>query len=253
MKKFIPFLLLSFLLCNQLYAQSGQNQDTTRLKYLINSNLDLTYGNEAGINFFNKGIFEYNKPKIGTRLKLSYYYEEEDKKVAANEFRADLRLNIFPKNRLYFFPNAGYEHSLLRLHNLRIYGGFGAAYKLVNNKNNKLLPIIKLLYEYTDYMSPLVIEKDTINKRSNLRGALGWTGSHKVFDNHVTIHHEFIYNQSLEALEDYRLRATIGMTIPVYKVLGFEIGGTINYENVVPLDTKHTDIIMFVGLTVTNF
>lgn len=250
------FLLIICFSIHTVHAQpSRQNKkkDTTQLKYLINSNFNMTTGNENNINTYSQGLLSYNRKNIGFHFKINYYYEEDQHEMDANEFTTDLRINILPKHRLYGFVNSGYEHSYLRLHNLRIYNGLGIAYRLLDQNTQHLTPQIGFLYEFTDYMSPLVINSTYYHKRNSFRAKIGWSGAHDLLKNHLHIRHYLMYNQSIQVANDFRIRASAGFEVPLYKILKFELGASINYENIVPINTLNFDFIFYFGLTVANF
>lgn len=255
MRKSTLLIMAILFMAGNLFAQVDtivKPKDSLTVKYLLSSDFTFTTGNVESFNTVNKGQLELERRVIGWKLLAGYRYGLVDSTVNANELTVATFINFFPQNRVYGFINGGFEFSFLRGVQYRGYGGAGAGFRVVKDDVNEFEPYINILYEYTKFQDPIVINGDTTDIRQTARGVIGWTGLHKVFKKRLVITHNAKYQQSLQTLNDFRFDASVTLALPVFKILSVKTGAGFTYENIVIEGRKRGDFVFTFGILLTN-
>jgi len=231
---------------------STKTRDSLVIKYRLASDLNITAGNLNSINSINNGQIDLEQRVVGIRAMAGYRYGILEGDKNAEEFTSALAFNLFPKNRVYGFVNGGVESSFLRAFDFRGFTGAGASFRVLRSENQKFEPFVNLLYEYTDFNSPILVQGDSTEIVQMVRAVLGWTGTHKLFKQKLIITHNSRFQQSLQDPDNFRFEGGVHFLMPVFKILSFRTGMNYTYENVVITGRQKTDFIWTFGVLLTN-
>lgn len=242
--------MLSFT--TSVKANDDAGKDTLRIKYNISSDLNITSGNLNSFVTQNRGTLDLEKRVFGVKTMVMYRYGTLNGVENANEFNSLVTVSLFPRNKFYGFVNGGVESSFLRGFNLRSFGGAGVTWRAINTDKHKLEPFTNLMYEFTRFKTPIVVDGDTTNNLQTLRAVVGWTGTHKLVSGKFIITHGARYQQSLMDLRNFRLESNFSIAIPIIKILSVKTGATYTYENVVVPGRQNADFVWTFGIALSN-
>ncbi len=244
------FFLLSFP--TAVFANDDASKDTLRIKYNLSSDWNISSGNLNSFVTQNRGTLDLEKRVFGVKTMVMYRYGTLNGVENANEFNSLVTLSLFPRNKFYGFVNGGVESSFLRGFNLRSFGGAGVTWRALNSDKHKLEPFTNLMYEFTRFKTPIIVNEDTTNNLNTLRAVVGWTGTHKMISGKFIITHGARFQQSTIDINNFRVESNVSIAIPIIKILSVKTGATYTYENVVLPGRQNSDFVWTFGIALSN-
>ena len=150
-------LLFALFMCSITHAQtilnseSLLNQSSSKIKTQINLSLDWESGNENTFTSFNQILIGTKKNRQLWRLIVGHDYEDDEGKIVANDWSAQLRLNYFVSNNnsIYGFIQTQ-NIKVLQMNHRQLVGG-GYRHSLFNNDSQYVDLAAGLFYEDEKY------------------------------------------------------------------------------------------------------
>ena len=242
------FLLFAFFTCGIAHAQtilnseSLLNQPSSKIKTQINLSLNWESGNENTFTSFNQILIGTKKKRQLWRLIVGHDYEDDEGKIVANDWSAQLRLNYFVSNNnsIYGFIQTQ-NIKVLQMNHRKLVGG-GYRHSLYSNES-----------QYFDISAGLFFEDEEYPKlqfkkfRFNINGFVRLKLYDNLFFNCVT------YLQiNIEDSNDIRLFVEPKINFKKEK-FALSIGAQNRYNSTPYLQNKKNDLLSRIALRINLF
>ena len=249
--------LLLCLLLIPIWAQAQKsNSDSLKLRASLAVTGLWQGGNVETIIFRASSDIRYRPwRKWVFNTKNSYVYQEFGRQKADEDILSLNFLYFNPDRKLYPFILGFASTNFRREIDLRYLLGAGFTYQILNKKDNWLKFSLSSEYEQTDFKQTSFNRTDYDGNRtiSTFRATLWVNGRYKIFKEKAILTHESFIQPSLEASDNFRWRADLGLEFPVWKYLNFKINYLHTYESLVILGQAEEDTFLTFGFTVKNF
>lgn len=184
----------------------------------------------------------------------SYVYQAFGK-VKADEDILSLNFLYFnPDRRIYPLALAFMCTNFRRAIDSRYLVGGGATFQLVRKKDKMLKFSLTCEYEATEF-DQTVYNRSEFNGQSNintLRGTIWINGKYELFKKKMILTHESYFQPSLENSQNYRWRAEVGLSLPVWKYLDFTINFIDTFESIVIQEQVQEDRFLTFGFNLKS-
>ena len=241
-------LLFALFMCSITHAQtilnseSLLNQSSSKIKTQINLSIDWESGNENTFTSFNQILIGTKKNRQLWRLIVGHDYEDDEGKIVANDWSAQLRLNYFVSNNnsIYGFIQTQ-NIKVLQMNHRQLVGG-GYRHSLFNNDSQYVDLAAGLFYEDEKY--PYI---QTHKYRFNINMFLRVKLLEKFYFNCVTY-----YQVNTKDVNDIRFFVEPKINFEQKKV-AFSIGAQNRYNSSPYLQNKKNDLLSRIALTINLF
>lgn len=242
------FLLFAFFTCGIAHAQTILNSEsllnfsTNKLNTQINLSFNWESGNENKFTSFNQILIGTNQGSQLWRLIVGHDYEDDEGKIVANDWSAQLRLNYFVSNNnsIYGFIQTQ-NIKVLQMNHRQLIGG-GYRHSLFKNDRQYIDLAAGLFYEDEEYPD-LQIHKYRFNINMFLHVKL----LEKFYFNCVTY-----FQVNTKDVNDIRFFVEPKINFEQKKV-AFSIGAQNRYNSSPYLQNKKNDLLSRIALTINLF
>ena len=250
--RIIYFLfILPFLLSAQM-----NESDTLKWKGDLSVTGFYQGGNVETFIFRTKSNVTYRPLKKWVfKTKNSYVYQEFGKKKADEDVLSLNFLYFNPQKKVYPLVLGIASSNFRRKIDLRSLFGAGLTYKVLDKEKNWLKLSISSEYEQTrfdktDFNRSAYDDQESIK---TFRGTLWVNGEYHLFKKKLVVNHEFYVQPSLEEDDNYRWQADMGLELPVWDFLSFEVNYRHTFESIVIEGQDEEDSILTFGLTLKSY
>lgn len=185
----------------------------------------------------------------------SYVYQAFNKEKADEDILSLNFLYLNPERKIYPFVLGFVSTNFRREIDLRYLLGAGATIQILNKEDNWLKMSISSEYEQTDFAKTTFnySEYDGGKSINTLRGTIWVNGKYHVLKNKIILNHEFYFQPSLEASNNFRWQSDVGIELPVWKFLNFKINYRHTFESIVIENQKQEDRFLTFGFTLKSY
>lgn len=164
-------------------------------------------------------------------------------------------LYINPEKRFHPIILGFFSTNFRREIEYRYLLGGGFSYRVLKTNKSELKMSLTTEYENTDFKTTDFNENeyDGMSEIDTWRSTLWMNGSYSLFKNKMILTHEMFFQPSLEASNNFRWRADIGLEIPVWKFLNFKINYLRTYESIVVTSQQQEDEFLTFGFTLKSY
>ena len=241
-------LLFALFMCSFTHAQtilnseSLLNQSSSKINTQINLSFDWESGNENTFTSFNQILIGTKNKRQLWRLIVGHDYEDDEGKIIANDWSAQLRLNYFVSNNnsIYGFIQTQ-NIKVLQMNHRRLVGG-GYRHSLFNNDSQYVDLAAGLFYEDEKY--PYI---QTHKFRFNINMFFRVKLLEKFYFNCVTY-----FQVNTKDVNDIRFFVEPKINFEQKKV-AFSIGAQNRYNSSPYLQNKKNDLLSRIALTINLF
>ena len=253
MKKILCVILVLFP-----WALSAQINESDTLKTKADLSLSGFYqdGNVETVIFRAQSELSFNPWRNSIfKTNNSYVYQEFGNQKADEDV---LSLNFWylnPQKKIHPFVLGFVSTNFRRKIDLRYLTGGGFTYQAVQNENQWLKISLSGEYEQTRF-NTVNFNRDEYDGSSSIntiRGTIWISGRYQLLSESIILKHESYYQPSLEARNNYRWRADIGLELPVWEFLSLDLGYLHTFESVVIENQKRQDRFFTLGFTLKSY
>lgn len=238
-----------------LICAQGQQDDSLNLKAALNINGFYQGGNVQTWIFRAASDLRYrpgNKWVYATRN--SFVYQAFGREKADQDFLS-LNFLYFDSDRKIYPQLIGIASTNFRRKiRVRYLTGFGLRYQILDHKNNWLKFSISAEYEWTYFFeTDFALDKyDGLGTIQTPRGTAWLSGRHQILKDRIWFRHESYVQPSLSNWDNYRWRSDIGIELPFWKIVSFNISYIHTFESIVIAEQRRQDQLLTFGLTLRN-
>lgn len=251
----LPFLTLTFACPHFLAAQINES-DTLRLKASLSATGFWQGGNVETLIFRAKAGITF-KPwrKWVVKTQNSYVFQEFGKQKADEDILSLNFLYFNPEQRVYPLLLGFVSTNFRRQIDVRSLLGAGVTFQILNKKKNWLKLSLTSEYEQTDFRNEdfNISEYDGTEDINTVRGTIWVNGKYHLFASKMIISHESYYQPSLQASNNYRWQADVGLEFPIWKYFNFKINYLHTFESIVIEGQKQEDQFLTFGFTLKSY
>jgi hypothetical protein len=239
-------LLLSLCLLLCIYTQA-QYSDSVHyyLGYTASGNVNQTNDGRSYLlnNALKAGI---RQKKISFNLSNSWIYGAQNSQLTNNDFQSALDVNFYTGiPHFYYWGLGNYTTSYSLKINHQVQGGAGAAYSVVDTKDNYLNLSDGILYEKSD----LYLNDTTRDRYNTFRNSARLSFKFSLVKNIVIVNGTGFLQNSLSNSDDYIIRANAGLAVKLKKWLALTAGVTYNRFN----RTRRENMLFTYGVTIERY
>lgn len=247
------FVLLLLPLC--LSAQINES-DTLSVKASLSLTGFYQGGNVETIIFRAKSDFSFIPWRNWVfKNQNSYVYQAFDKSKADEDILSLNFLYLNPDRKVYPFVLGFVSTNFRREIDLRSLVGAGITFQILNKKEHWLKLSLSSEYEQTDFSAFdfNYSEYDGNESINTFRGTVWVNGKYYLFKKKVIINHEIYFQPSLEASNNFRWQADVGLELPIWKFLNFKINYREAFESIVIANQEQKDKVLSFGFTLKSY
>jgi len=139
--------------------------------------------------------------------------------------------------------------------NLRTLWGGGLTYKVLDKEKYKLKTSLSSEYEQTEFRKNTfnIAEFNQNNYINTLRGTLWVNGKYQLFNKKIIFNHELYFQPSLQQKNNFRWQADLGLELPLWKFLNFNVNYLHTYEKIVIEKQKQEDKMLTFGFILKSY
>jgi len=185
----------------------------------------------------------------------SYVYQAFGKEKADEDILSLNFLYFNPQKRVYPQVLAFMSTNFRRAISSRYLVGGGATVQLLRKEKRMLKLSLTCEYEATNFDQTDFnrSEFDGQTDINTLRSTLWINGRYQILDGKVVLLHESYFQPSLESSENYRWRAEVGMQLPLWKFLSFNVSYIETFESIVISDQVQGDQFLSFGFGLKSY
>lgn len=183
-------------------------------------------------------------PVLSIATNPRFTYGKQNGILAERDSYVDLFVDVFKKRKTYVFGLGTLETSNLRGITMRIMGGAGIGYRLLNTEKNKILLTNALVHESTNFRE--------LPTKSIQRNSFRVKGKHSFAKDRFRINHITFVQPALTDISNLRWNTVISVEFPVNKWVALRTSYENSYENLVEAGRKRNDSRITFGISVGN-
>ena len=244
----LAFCLLLALGCN---AQINES-DTTKLQLQLLSGGSYQTGNVELLRVINQLDFSFNvSSHVVFKTQNDHLYQEILSKKADSDLVSKNYLYYKPHRKLYPYVISFIASNYRRDLDVRIFGGLGVTYQLLQKPQDVIKLSSNLLYEKSRYTRN-DFNYSEFNGSKEIEAfwsTVYLNGFHSLNESTIRWIYEIYYQQSLQDQINYRIHASTGIDIKVVKGLSIQSRIIYSQENVIVVSNQQKDLLWIWGLT----
>lgn len=201
---------------------------------------------EVSVKLWKKSVFKTNN---------SYVYQEFGRKKADEDVLSLNFLYFNPEKRIHPVVLGFFSTNFRRKIDLRYLIGAGVTFQIIDNQKNWLKLSVSSEFEETDF-SRARFNRSEYNGNgsiSTIRGTIWVGGRYNLFEDKIIATHESYYQPSLEESNNFRWRADIGLELPIWEFLNFNVNYLQIFESIVIANQKRQDRFLTLGFTLKSY
>ena len=249
-------LLFCFLFYSVYLSAQINESDTLNVQASLSINGFYQGGNVETFIFRAKTDLSFVPWKNWVFKNQNSYIFQEFGKVKADEDILSLNfLYLNPSRKIYPFVLGFISTNYRREIELRYLVGAGVTFQILDKKNNWLKLSLSSEYENTNFSKTnFNYSAYDGNKSINtLRGTIWINGKYQILKDKFILNHEIYFQPSLEQGDNFRWQAEIGVELPIWRYLNFNINYRHTFEGIVIQNQKQEDRFLTFGLTLKNY
>ncbi|QRQ99653.1 DUF481 domain-containing protein [Dyadobacter sandarakinus] len=216
--------------------------DTIRYRFIGDGNF--TSGNVNRSLMVLRAELTFSGPAINIATNPRFTYGKQNGFLAERDSYVDVFVDIFKKSRTYMFGLGALETSNLRRIVLRVMGGAGVGYRLIEGTANNLTLTNAILYESTDFREIATV--------TTARNSFRVKGKHSILQDKIRINHITFIQPALNDLSNLRWNTIFTFELPLNKWVTLRTSFENSYESVVEATRKRNDSRITFGVSVGN-
>ena len=183
-------------------------------------------------------------PVLSIATNPRFTYGRQNGILAERDSYMDLFVDVFKKRKTYVFGLGTLETSNLRGIRLRVMGGAGIGYRLLNTEKNKILLTDALVHESTNFRE--------LPTKSIQRNSFRVKGKHSFAKDRFRINHITFVQPAITDISNLRWNTVISVEFPVNKWVALRSSYENSYESLVEAGRKRNDSRITFGISVGN-
>ena len=183
-------------------------------------------------------------PVLSIATNPRFTYGRQNGILAERDSYMDLFVDVFKKRKTYVFGLGTLETSNLRGIRLRVMGGAGIGYRLLNTEKNKILLTDALVHESTNFRE--------LPTKSIQRNSFRVKGKHSFAKDRFRINHITFVQPAITDISNLRWNTVISVEFPVNKWVALRSSYENSYESLVEAGRKRNDSRVTFGISVGN-
>jgi len=183
-------------------------------------------------------------PVLSIATNPRFTYGRQNGILAERDSYMDLFVDVFKKRKTYVFGLGTLETSNLRGIRLRVMGGAGIGYRLLNTDKNKILLTDAIVHESTNFRE--------LPTKSIQRNSFRVKGKHSFAKDRFRINHITFIQPAITDISNLRWNTVISVEFPVNKWVALRTSYENSYESLVEAGRKRNDSRVTFGISVGN-
>ncbi len=245
-------VLLAFCLLLALGCKAQINEsDTTKLQLQLLSGGSYQKGNVELLRVINQLDFSVKlSSRFVFKTQNDHLYQEILSKKADNDLVSKNYFYYKPQRKLYPYVISFIASNYRRDLEVRIFGGLGATYQLLQKPQDVIKLSANLLYEKSRYTKNdfNYAEFNGSKEIEAFWSTVYLNGFHYFNESTIRWIYEIYYQQSLHDQINYRIHASTGIDVKVVKGLSIQSRIIYSQENVIVVSNKQEDLLWIWGL-----
>ncbi len=244
-------LLFFFCFAQNTFAQLNES-DTTNFQLRVGVTGVWQQGNvELVVLRSRLEMVTNGKKSLVFKTQNNSLYQEFSGFKADNDLNNRNFLYFKPQNRFYPFALLYVQTNFRRKIDYRWFGGGGATWQFVRKSHSNLKLSGGFLYENTRFLGNQFNET-FYNGSQNIalwRATIYLAGWHRIFGHKLKFFYNAYWQPAFEQVANNRMQADVGLELPMWKGLNFQMEYLLSYEQVVAQKVKELDRILTFGLS----
>jgi len=183
-------------------------------------------------------------PVISIATNPRFTYGKQNGILAERDSYVDLFVDVFKKRKTYVFGLGTLETSNLRGITLRLVGGAGIGYRVLNTSKNRLLLTNAIVHESTNFRE--------LPTKSIQRNSLRIKGKHSFAKDRFRINHITFVQPAITDLSNLRWNTVVSLEFPVNKWVVLRTSYENSFESLVEAGRKKDDSRLTFGVSIGN-
>ena len=185
----------------------------------------------------------------------SYVYQAFGKAKADEDILSLNFLYLNPDRKIYPFLLGFVSTNFRREIDMRYLLGAGATFQILNKNKNWLKFSISSEYEQTDFSQTNFnySEYDGDQSIHTFRCTIWANGQYELFENKLILNHTSYFQPSLEAGNNFRWQADVGLELPIWEFLNFKINYRHTFESIVIESQNQEDRFLTFGFALKSY
>lgn len=245
-----------FLIFPAVLSAQINESDTLKRKASLSLNGFYQDGNVETVIFRARTDLSFNfKENWVFKNQNSYVYQEFGKKKADEDILSLNFLYFNPDRKLYPFVLGFASTNYRREIDLRYLVGAGLTFQVINKNKNWLKFSVSSEFEQTDFQDTdfNFTEYNGESSIRTFRGTIWANGKYYLFKNKMILNHEVYFQPSIQTSNNYRWQADLGIGLPIWKYLNFDVNYRHTFESIVIADQKQEDRFLTFGFTLKSY
>ena len=183
-------------------------------------------------------------PVLSIATNPRFTYGKQNGILAERDSYMDLFVDVFKKRKTYVFGLGTLETSNLRGIRLRVMGGAGIGYRLLNTEKNKILLTDAIVHESTNFRE--------LPTKSIQRNSFRMKGKHSFAKDRFRINHITFIQPAITDISNLRWNTVISLEFPVNKWVSLRSSYENSFESLVEAGRKRNDSRVTFGISIGN-
>jgi hypothetical protein len=254
----LKYIFLCFQFFLSVANASAQTNESDTLRFKADLALTGFYqsGNVETRIFRAKSELSF-KPidHVIFKTRNSYVYQEFGKQKADEDMLSLNFLYYHPEKRVYPLVLGIASSNYRRQIDLRYLVGAGVTFQLLKKEEHWLKFAISSEYEQTSFANSDFNRNlyDGNQRISTVRGTLWANGRYQLFNKKLIVSHEIYAQPSLQANDNFRWQADLGLQFPLKRHLDFKVNYIHTVESIVIQGQKEQDAVLSFGFNLRSY